>query len=109
MKKILCSLLFMPAMASAEFMDGNQLLNELQSTDTVRRVYGMGYVAGVTDANMSITHCMPPNVNLGQVRDMTEQYLMANPSIRNLSADLIIAGMLTKRWPCPTQSRGRGA
>ena len=108
MKNLLFSFLIVCSAAQAEFMDGNQLLNEIQSTEGFRRIYGMGYIAGVTDANMSITHCMPSNVSLGQVRDMTEQYLMANPSIRNLSADLLIAGMLTKRWPCQTQSRGRG-
>ncbi len=109
MKKILCSLLFVPAIASAEFISGNDLLDHLQSTETVKRVFGMGYVAGVSDANHSITFCPPANIQLGQVRDMVEQYLIVNPSTRHLSGDILIGDMLNKRWPCKEQPKGRGA
>lgn len=108
MKKILVSMLFVPVMASAEFMDGNDLLNDMQSTEVIKRVFAMGYVAGVSDSHRSITHCPPANVQLGQVKDMAEQYLIANPSIRHLSADLLVSDMLKKRWPCKTEDKGRG-
>lgn len=108
MRKLIVSLLFIPVAASAEFVTGNDLLQDLQSTDTVKRVFVMGYIAGVADANHSINYCPPQGINLGQLRDMTEQYLIANAAIRNLSGDVLIGGMLTKRWPCNNQSRGRG-
>jgi hypothetical protein len=108
MKKLFVSLLFVPAMAQAEFINGNDLLNGLQSQETVERVFVMGYIAGIADANNSITYCPPPGIQLGQLRDMAKQYLIANASIRNLSGDVLIGDMLNRRWPCKTQPSGRG-
>lgn len=108
MKKLLVSLLFVPAMAQAEFITGNQLLSDIQSNEPVRRGFVMGYIAGVADANNSITWCPPGGINLGQLRDMVEQYLIANASLRNLSADVLIGDMLNRRWPCKNQQGGRG-
>jgi hypothetical protein len=108
MKKLLLATLLVPVMASAEFITGNQLLEELQSGETVKRVFAMGYIAGVADANHSITYCPPEGISLGQLRDMTEQYLITNASIRNLSADVLVGDMLNRRWPCKTPQRGRG-
>lgn len=107
MKRLLISLLFVPAMANAALVTGNELLSDIQSTETVKRVYGIGYIAGVADANHSITFCPPAGVNLGQLKDMTEQYLIANASIRNLAADVLIAAMLMDRWPCKEKPKGR--
>lgn len=109
MKQLLLAALLIPSLASAEFITGNDLLNDLQSTESVRRTFSMGYIAGVADANHSIAYCPPAGINLGQLRDMTEQYLVANPSVRNLSGDVLIGYMLNKRWPCKTQPSGRGA
>ena len=108
MKKFIASLLFLPTLASAEFMSGNALLGYIQSDKTVERIYGMGYIAGVADANMSVTSCPPATVELGQLRDMVEQHLILNASTRHFSADLLIGEMLTKRWPCRDQPRARG-
>lgn len=109
MKKLIVSLLFVPAVASAEFVNGNELLSNLQSNDATKRVFALGYIAGVFDAHHSVSHCPSAGVSLGQVRDMTEQYLIVNASSRNLSADLLISDMLKRRWPCSNQSSGRGA
>jgi hypothetical protein len=110
MKKIIAGLLLLPSMAYAEFMTGNALLTEMQSTDSVRKSFVMGYIAGVADANQSVTYCPPAGINLGQLRDMTEQYLIINASMRNLSADVLIGDMLNRRWPCKVpQTPGRGA
>ena len=109
MKQIIAGLLLIPTIVSAEFVSGNQLLNDIQSTETVRRTFAMGYVAGVADAHNSVTYCPPAGVSLGQLRDMTEQYLIINASMRNLSADVLIGDMLNRRWPCKTPPAGRGA
>lgn len=108
MKHLICSLLFVPAIASAEFVTGNELLRDLQSTETVKRIFAMGYIAGVADANQSVRYCPPEGIRLSQLRDMTEQYLIANASFRNLSADVLIGDMLNLRWPCEkVRERGR--
>jgi len=110
MKKILASLLLVPVMASAEFVSGNKLLDDIQATDNIRRSFAMGYIAGVADSHQSVTYCPPSGINLGQLRDMTEQYLIINASTRNLSADVLIGDMLNRRWPCKApQTSGRGA
>lgn len=108
MKKLIVSLLFVPAVASAEFVNGNELLSNLQSNDATKRVFALGYIAGVADANQSIRYCPPEGIVLSQLRDMTEQYLIANASTRNLSADVLIGDMLSTRWPCSTPPRGTG-
>jgi hypothetical protein len=102
--------LLFPVMVSAEFVTGNSLLSDIQSTDNIRKGFAMGYIAGVADSHQSVTYCPPGGVNLGQLRDMTEQYLIINASTRNLSADILIGDMLNRRWPCKApQTPGRGA
>ena len=108
MKKFIAVLLIAPAIANAEFITGNQVLSDIQSNDPIRRGFVMGYIAGVADANNSITWCPPQGINLGQLRDMTEQYLIVNASIRNLSGDILIGDMLSLRWPCRQQPPGKG-
>jgi hypothetical protein len=108
MKKLLTILLIVPALARAEFITGNDLLRELQSSETVKRVFALGYIAGVADSHHSVTYCPPGGINLNQLRDMTEQYLVANASIRNLSGDVLIGDMLSRRWPCNSQPSERG-
>jgi len=106
MKKLLAALLFIPVMASAEFISGNDLYQDLKSSEGVDRVYALGYIAGVADAGQTGTHCIPSTVSLGQIRDMTLNYLRKNAEIRNLSGDVLIGMMLMERWPC--EKRGRG-
>ena len=106
MKKILAGLLFVPVMASAEFTSGNDLYKDLRSESTVDKVYALGYIAGVADAGQGGSHCIPTSVSLGQLQDMTLNYLRNNAEIRNLSADVLIGIMLLERWPCKNKSKG---
>jgi hypothetical protein len=109
MKTIPLLALLFPVIVSAEFVNGNSLLKDIQSTDDLRKSFAMGYIAGVADSHQSVTYCPPGGVNLGQIRDMTEQYLIINASTRNLSADVLIGDMLNRRWPCKQATPGRGA
>jgi hypothetical protein len=110
MRPLIAGLLLLPSMVCAEFVSGNSLLSDIQSTDNLRRVFAAGYIAGVADSHQSVTYCPPAGINLGQLRDMTEQYLIINASTRNLSADVLIGDMLNRRWPCKApQTPGRGA
>jgi hypothetical protein len=107
MKKFIVALLFIPTMASAGFINGNDLYQDLRSDDSINRVYALGYIAGVADAGQTGTHCIPSTVSLGQIRDMTLNYLRKNAEIRNLSADVLVGMMLMERWPCNNKG-GKG-
>jgi hypothetical protein len=104
--KLLLALLFVSTSATAAFRDGNKLLSEINSSTLDDKIYAMGYIAGVSDATYSATHCAPGNVTLSQIMDMTRDYLTRNASIRNLPADILISTMLTDRWPCPKKDKG---
>jgi hypothetical protein len=88
MKKLIASLLFVPCMASAEFLTGNDLLSRINSEETIHRMFALGYVAGVSDAQQHVFSCPPLGVTNGQVRDVVKSYLEANPGIRHKTADL---------------------
>lgn len=108
MKRLVAAALMVPAMASAEFISGNELYRDLRSDAAVDRVYALGYIAGVADAGQSASHCIPTTVSLGQIQDMAINYLRKNAEIRNLSADVLLGMMLLERWPCKDKPRGRG-
>lgn len=108
MKKLLAALCFIPVMANAEFISGNDLYKDLRSESTVDKVYALGYIAGVSDAGQGGSHCIPTTVSLGQIQDMAINYLRKNPEIRNLSADVLLSMMLMERWPCKDKPKGRG-
>ena len=110
MRKFLVCLLFVPAMARAEFFTGNQLLTLLRSNEMWDRMQGLGYIQGVFDANMSIVICPPAGVTAGQVNDMIKNYLENTPATRNRSADRLIQDALKSVWPCQNRNvPGRGA
>jgi len=106
MKKLLVALLMVPALANAQFRSGNQLLTELQSTEVIDRMYGLGYVVGVTDTMLNINHCPPGGISAGQLSDMTKNYLTNNPHVRHFSADSLVLVMLKQAWPCPKKGKG---
>jgi hypothetical protein len=109
MKKILAGLLFVPVVASAGFHTGNELYSDLLSESTSKRMYGLGYLAGLADYGDSVSHCIPSNVTLGQIQDMAIDYLRKNAENRNLPADILVGMMLIERWPCKEKKKGRGA
>lgn len=95
--------------AHAEFKDGNDLLNDMESGHAVGQMVALGYVMGVTDFGMGYLHCAPSNVKAGQIRDMVHNYLRNTPADRHLSGDSIINKILKATWPCPARSRGNPA
>ncbi len=111
MKKLLVMLIMVPAMAHAEFFNGNQLLAKMNSTEISDRIQAIGYIQGVFDTGQHIKHCAPDGAGItaGQIQDIVRAYLEKNPAIRNFSADLLIIDAIKKIWPCATQNKGRGA
>lgn len=100
MKFISALLLAVCIPVQAAFVDGNELYKDLTSDSPVDKLHAIGYLAGVTDAGDQVFFCVPANVTLRQVMDMTIVLLRDSPSIRNLSGDIIVIKMLEKRWPC---------
>lgn len=106
MKKTLVAFLFVPAMANAEFMSGNQLLRDLTDGSQMNEMLAIGYIMGVSDTFTNATVCPPAGVTAGQVQDIVKKHLIANPAIRHFTADSIIRNKLEDIWPC---RRGKGA
>ena len=93
----------------AEFWSGNALYAELTSTDSSRKLLGLGYVMGVHDAHETVNHCSPGTVTAGQVRDVVLRFLESAPEYRHRTADVIIREVLKATWPCaarPSQNGG---
>jgi hypothetical protein len=107
MKKIIATLLFVPAMVQAEFVTGNTLFKDMNG-DVVDKSIALGYVMGVSDAYTNVTVCLPANVTAGQVQDVVKRYLENNPDKRHYTADSLVRDSLEKVWPCKQQGKGRG-
>ena len=109
MKKWLICLMFVPAMARAEFWTGNDLYNRIISSEVTERIQAMGYVMGVYDVAVHAIFCPPgseTNITVGQIRDMARNWLANNPHRRNESAEKLVIEAFKQAWPC--RNRGGG-
>ena len=104
MKKLLLIAAFC-GLAHAEFRDGNELLSEINSSNSDSRIYSLAYIAGVADAYRGLTFCPPETVTLGQLRDMVRNYLTNVPAERHIPADRLINKVISGTWLC---KRGTG-
>jgi len=107
MKKWLVCLLFVPAMARAEFWTGNNLYDRLTSSEAGERIQALGYVMGVYDVAVHLFFCPPGSettITAGQIRDMARNWLANNPHRRNESAEKLVTEVFKQVWPC----RNRG-
>lgn len=86
--------------AYAGFYTGNKLYSMLIESSKYSEGVAVGYIAGVFDFADSASVCSPDNVTLGQLKDMTKQYLANNPSRRHDPAFDLIFEMLRATWPC---------
>ena len=91
----------------AEFMNGNQLLEDLNG-DVVAQMYAAGYVAGIVDG---VTHmkklgakggwCFSlPVVTNKQVADVVRLWLERNPASRHYVATGLVSSALAESFPC---------
>jgi|DEB3_MinimDraft_2_1074329.scaffolds.fasta_scaffold02527_3 hypothetical protein len=99
-KNIITPLLAISSICQAEFVDGNKLLTWIESSSNVEQSTAYGYVAGVADVLYGSTYCPPPNVTVRQITDMTRDALISVPSMRDKSADVFVAALIKKKWPC---------
>lgn len=85
----------------AAYMSGNDMLERLRDRSaTVERSVATGYLIGLHDAYNKVTHCSPPNVTVGQLIDMTVDWLDRNPKTRHQPASSHVLVMLMTTWPC---------
>ena len=102
MKNFLISLLFACATAQAQYVDGNSLHGDLNSSNQQLKMYALGYIVGVSDVSIGAEIlCMPSDVTQGQIQDVVRNFLTSNPQTRNLSAYFLVQIALGKYWACP--------
>ena len=105
MKHIIAALaLVVSTTASAEFLDGNKLLN-LINGDVGDRNIATGFIIGVHDASEGGVHCSPDNIASSQLRDMVKKTLQQYPEMRHRAAWLFVQWTLERAYPC--QKKGK--
>ena len=105
MKAIISTILLtLSTAASANYITGNELLDRINRRDPMQDMFVYGYVSAVSDFTRGDLHCAPLNVTVGQVRDLTHQRLVREPSTRHRSASLLVAIALMEVWPCEKKS-----
>lgn len=107
MRKIIiasCIVFFALEPAGAEFIDGNKWLAWSGGSEG-EQMAAHGYVAGVFDAGQGAVHCAPDEIKLGQVVQMSREYITHNIAHADKSADIFILRMLKQLFPCP-EKRG---
>lgn len=107
MKALIATLALVSASAThAEFFDGNDLLEGINSTSNVKYGGALGYIMGVTDTLRGVSTCPPPNTTAGQLRDMVKQYLDLYPASRTFTGDAIVHRVVSTAWPCENRKKG---
>lgn len=104
-KTIALAALVAATTAHAGFYTGNDILNRLNGP-YAEKTQALYYVAGVFDTLSGVVVCAPPNVTLGQLADVMQQQLIANPATRNQPADLLIMRVFAPLWPCAQEQKG---
>jgi hypothetical protein len=108
MKRLaLISVVALCATAHAEFWDGNKLLEKINSHLNYEQGMALGYIMGVADTGLGISHCTPANATAGQLHDMVLIHLRAFPERRTRTADSIVMETLKAAWPCQRSNGSR--
>lgn len=100
------------APASAGFYSGEQLLEictaKRSTPDYLEKTYEcVAYITGAVDAFNTtrevnkLKSCIPGKVTVGQLREATVDYLLANAKERDKSASTLVFAATRKAWPCP--------
>jgi hypothetical protein len=85
--------------ANAQYINGNSLHADLTGSSS-DRAFALGFVAGVVDSYDGELFCTPRGANLGQLRDIVQQFLVRNPKERHRNAAAIVAIALVIDYPC---------
>jgi hypothetical protein len=99
MKKLLAALLFAASTASAQ-VTGNTLLDNMQSSEYMLRLYALGYITSIFQFTRGTAHCSPDGVTFGQARDLVQNYLKTNATYRHMDGYVIAIVVFGATWPC---------
>jgi hypothetical protein len=99
------------ATANAGFYTGNELYEvctaDRDSKSYVEKTYEcVAYVTGAVDAFNTtrevngLKSCIPAGVTVGQLKDVTVDFLRDKPANRNGSASALVFAATRKAWPC---------
>jgi hypothetical protein len=86
--------------ASAQFIDGNSLFRDMNSTVLSENMFALGYITGVVDAHDGEKFCTPDNASAGQLRDVVKALLEVRPEYRHYSADTLVTAAMVIAFPC---------
>ncbi len=93
--------------ASAYIETGNKLFSKCMDKELALNAVCTGYIIGVSDALGSLDIlqkfkvCMPDNVPVAQIRDVTTRWLEQNPAQRHFQAAWLVPIALAEAFPCP--------
>jgi hypothetical protein len=107
-----------PAPASAGFYSGDDLLKvctaDRKSPDYLDNSYQCAaYVAGAVDAfnttraALGLKSCLPADVTIKRLKDVTVGYLNAHPEETTRSASTLVFAATRKAWPCKSANTRR--
>lgn len=109
-KMIYIALMLLPVLTYAEdeYMTGNKLLRQIESTNSNERTFATGYISGFVDAiigskmllNAKPVACVPAGVTYTQLNDIIHNYLKNEPKERHKSAILLIITSIRETYPC---------
>ena len=102
-----------PAAAHAGFYSGDDLFATCTADKDDKAYFErsyecLGYISGAVDAFNTtreanhLKSCIPPDVTINQLRNVTVNYLSKNPIDRQKSASSQVFAATRKAWPCPT-------
>lgn len=111
MKKIISiALMLLPILTYAddEYMTGNKLLRQLESTNSGERLFAVGYISGSIDAitaskmllSAKPVACVSDGVTYTQLSDIIQNYLKKEPKERHIGAPILIITAIQEAYPC---------
>jgi hypothetical protein len=86
--------------AQAQYVNGNMLLQKMNSTSWTEVGFAQGYVTGVADSYDGELFCLPPQVNVGQLVDLAKSYIVRNVKDRHRHAGALVAIAFVDVFPC---------
>lgn len=102
----LVALAVFPPSAAGSSVTGNEFIQDCNSDEPMRKIFCYGYVAGMLDGmavgrvGISPLFCLPANVTVGQVADMTLKALREQPQTRHLPMRVTLAVEVIRAFPC---------
>jgi hypothetical protein len=104
-KKILAiALIFTSISAHAGFINGTELMQDLEADQRGEASYDVGvatgYIMGVADTAEGVLLCIPAKTSVKQTKQVVFNYMKSHPESWSKSAEVVIINALKNTWPC---------